>query len=130
MTKSGITDLKEALGNPTRPTFATLPEPMRIMLEKKAKRKRQAKKELAKLKRVAERREQRAVIHRTLQSAAENHNRAMIICADAGRDRHIVQRVLERDSVERARTVLADVENDAADGNADGPAEGKRGLAG
>ena len=59
MAKSGITDIKDALGNPDRPCFATLPDRMRIMLEKKAKQKRKAKKELAKAKRATERREQR-----------------------------------------------------------------------
>lgn len=40
MAKSGITDLREALGNPKRPDFANLPDPMRKMLtEKKQTRK-------------------------------------------------------------------------------------------
>ena len=59
MAKLGITDIKEALGNPTRPIFAALPDRMRIMLEQKAEQKRRARKGLAKAKRAAERREQR-----------------------------------------------------------------------
>ena len=55
MANSGVTDIKEALGNPERPSFTTLPGPMRAMLEKNAEQ----KKELAKLKRAAERRERR-----------------------------------------------------------------------
>ena len=35
MAKTGITDLQEALGNPKRPDFASLPDPIREMLSKK-----------------------------------------------------------------------------------------------
>ena len=58
MTKTGIVDIKEALGNPARPTFATLPDKMRVILEKRAE-KRRTEKQLAKLKTAAERQEQR-----------------------------------------------------------------------
>ena len=54
MAKTGITDLQEALGNPKRPEFANLPDPIREMLSKK----KHARKETKILKRRIERSKQ------------------------------------------------------------------------
>ena len=55
MAKTGITDLQEALGNPKRPDFANLPDPIREMLSKK----KQTRKELKTLNRRIERLKQK-----------------------------------------------------------------------
>ena len=43
MDKAGITDLHEALGNPKRPDFANLPDPIREMLSKKKQTRKEIK---------------------------------------------------------------------------------------
>jgi len=43
MANTGITDLQEALGNPKRPDFASLPDPMREMLSKKKQTRKETK---------------------------------------------------------------------------------------
>ena len=43
MAKTGITDLQEALGNPKRPDFANLPDPIREMLSKKKQTRKEMK---------------------------------------------------------------------------------------
>ena len=43
MAKTGITDLQEALGNPKRPDFASLPDPIREMLSKKKQTRKEMK---------------------------------------------------------------------------------------
>jgi len=55
MAKNGIVDLQQALGNPKRPDFANLPDPMREMLYKK----KQARKEMKKLSKRTERLKQK-----------------------------------------------------------------------
>lgn len=44
MAKGGIVDLQEALGNPKRPDFANLPDPMRETLYKKKQSLKETKK--------------------------------------------------------------------------------------
>ena len=43
MAKTGITDLQEALGNPKRPDFASLPDPIREMLSKNKQTRKEMK---------------------------------------------------------------------------------------
>ena len=43
MAKTGITDLQEALGNPKRPDFANLPDPIREVLSKKKQTRKEMK---------------------------------------------------------------------------------------
>ena len=43
MAQTGITDLQEALGNPKRPDFANLPDPIREMLSKKKQTRKEMK---------------------------------------------------------------------------------------
>ena len=43
MAKTGITDLQEALGNPKRPDFANLPDPIREVLSKKKQNRKEMK---------------------------------------------------------------------------------------
>ena len=68
MAKTGIVDLHEALGNPKRPDFANLPDPMREMLHKQ----KQARKEIKKLNKHIER------IKRKEQQRASKRKRVKI----------------------------------------------------
>ena len=68
MAKTGITDLQEALGNPKRPDFANLPDPIREMLSKK----KQTRKEMKILNKRIERLKQKE------QKRASRHTRVKI----------------------------------------------------